>query len=344
MAITAFDKKGDQLVAATVERGKLISLNYYTFSEMLELMLADPKRLYVCEHSHATTKRFSKSQFWFPADIQRLLDAGVELRVVAEAVTNRKLYEYRDAAAAAGFPIPDNQKGWHEKDEAVAIALACHAEAVGHHTLAKLKLFQGEYDPLQGWAHEQIESINTIWEILRNYADWDPAALADYDGLPEDQVFIAQLEGSYGRMCDWLDDGGWQDLPCADAFCDILLNGKRPTPAVLRDARKRVAAIWYTLVDHTGQRRLFKGKPLGINNTMRHLLSMKEFHRRSGSHRAQVYWHSLRGVIRREQGCTSPEAYSKFTSEDWAVHTEQKRRFRQLVKTMLEDIARTVAT
>lgn len=335
MRITAFDKKGERLVAATVENGRLISITYHSFEGMRQAMLADPGACYVCEHSHATAKRFSKSQFWFPSEIQELLDRGVNLRVVAEAVTGRKLYQYRVQITMMGFPVPNDQLGWKEKDEAVACALALHAADVGHHTLARLKLFDGTFDPLQQWAHEQRDDINQIWEILRNYADWDPAGLEDYDGLPEDRQYIQRLAGSYNMMCDWLEGGGWRNLPQPELFEEILLGGAKPTPAVVRGARKRVAAVWYCVFGHDGQRRLFKDKPLGVNKTLRYLLSMKEFHRRSGSHRAQVYWHSLRGSIRKQQGCTSPKSYTKFDEQDWQIHTEQKRKFRRLMHDMV---------
>lgn len=339
MQITAFDKKGDQLVAATVDGNHLISLTYHSFDEMLEQMLKEPDRLYVCEHSHATPKRYSKSQFWFPAQIEQLLAANVQLRVVAEAVTNRKVYEYRHQVEAMGFPVPEDQKGWKEKDEAVACALALHAATIGHGSLARMKMFDAVYDPLHAWAHEQRDEINLIWEILRSYADWDPQALWDYKG--DQAELFSGIADSYDRMCSWLEGGSWQRLPNPDLFIEIFLGDAKPTPATVRAARKRVAAVWFCVFDSNDERRLFKGKPLGINNTLRHLLQLKEFHRRGGSHRAQIFWHSLRGSVRKRQGCTSPKSFSKFEAEDWEILAEQKRKFRRLLHDMVSDIAQT---
>jgi hypothetical protein len=75
---------------------------------------------------------------------------------------------------------------------------------------------------------------------------------------------------------------------------------------------------------------------------MRHLLKMKEFHRKAGSHRAQLYWHSLRGMVRRAQGATSPKSYALWDAFDHEIHTEQKRRLRAVVKDVLQDMARHI--
>lgn len=312
-------------------------LSYYSTKSadhFLELNFCRPGDRVAVEVAHLTpraeTTLVSRAQPYSYKELLRLAETaqrkGVEIRLWPQGQTPRARTRFYGHIA---------------EDDRKTDAIDCHsiALAASHFGFERLQSFKprpsGEWDELEQWAFKQKEDMNQMCRYWMG--EHDRVRLPGIEKLlghsgrrlrMEMEIRSAALDETLKRDCQTYFIGG----KCIGEKATSEANG--------------ALALWSAIVNQHGELRLFKGKKLGINNTMRYLLGNKPCHFRAGVARSNLWYHKFRAMLRAEgvidkknqkQVPTDPSdpRYQKFV--------ECKRRYRKAMKATLKLMRECVA-
>ena len=259
----------------------------------------------VIEHAHLQPRnvRVSLAQ---PMTHQQLvelhenaLQKGVDIRAFPEKLT----YRYRNVL------FGENSSKSDELDAQAIIYASIQKNPL---TLTKFKPhLPKDFAPMQAWAHIQIKEMNDLlnkYRIQHNLED--PICFVVFKQC---LMTIEQIS--------WQKSG--QDVSDARRwFLGENLKEGAKTSGVL--------SMWVSLFDWNGQKRLFNGKEIGTNNTMRYLLGCKPHHFRGGVARSNI-WHWNFQKALSEYGIKRDVVYDH-DSEIFNKFKEAKSRYRKAMK------------
>ena len=259
----------------------------------------------IVEHAHLQPRnaRVSLAQ---PMTYEQLLELhsnaiekGVDIREFPETQT----YKYRNAL----FGEDSSKTDELDAQAIISATLQKNPKSLKKFTPCKSKTFS----PIQEWSHWQIKEMN---ELLNKYRI--------QHNLDDPLCFVA-----FKQCMLTIDQISWQKSgsEISDArrwFLGENLKAGTKTSGAL--------SIWVAVFDWNAQKRLFNGKWIGINDTMRYLLGCKPHHYKGGVARSNI-WHwnfqkalSDYGIKRDVVYQHSDPTYQKFQ--------EAKSRYRKAMK------------
>lgn len=238
---------------------------YITVENLINLKDFEQGDYLIIEHAHLQPRnaRVSLAQAMTYEQLVELslnaIEKGVDIREFPETQT----YKYRNAL------FGENSTKTDELD----------AQAIIYATLQKdpksLKKFipckPKTFSPIQEWSHLQIKEMN---DLLNKYRI--------QHNLDDPLCFVA-----FKQCMLTIDQISWQKTgsEISDArrwfLGDNLKAGAKTSGAL---------SIWVAIFDWNAQKRLFNGRWIGINDTMRYLLGCKPHHHKGGVARSNI-WH-----------------------------------------------------
>jgi hypothetical protein len=248
------------------------NIRYINATDLIKLKDFAKGDCLVIEHAHLQprNKRVSLAQ---PLTYEQLVQLytnaianGIDIREFPETLP----YKYRNALFGE-----DSKKS----DENDAQAILYAALQRNPTSLKKFVPIQSKtFSPIQTWAHEQINEMNDLlnkYRIEHNLED--PMCLVAFKQclLTIDQISLQKSGQAAYDARRWF-------------LGENLKEGAKTSGAL---------SIWVTLFNWHGQQRLFQGKWIGINDTMRYLLGCKPHHFRGGVARSNIWYWNFRKAL-----------------------------------------------
>lgn len=238
--------------------------------DFVNLSFASNDDFVIIEYAHMQPRN-SRVSLAQPLTYEQLLELknnadkkNIQIRLISQNLT----WKFRNQL------FGENSKDDHNDAQALIYA----AQHYGLNLLQKFAPVPSKsFSAIQEWAHDQVKEMNEILNLYRmKYDVTESICLLLFEKYA--LAIELHLRNTSGQ-------------PSTDAvrwfFGENLgMDGK--TSATL--------SIWVSLIQWNGSPRLFKDKPIGINNTMRYLLGMRPNHFKGGVARSNIMYFCFKRI------------------------------------------------